>query len=1319
MGGSLNLMGGTTEFNAQTALNNLGVSQTNFSASVFINIREYGSSASNIRLVSFVDFLVAQPFIVDLTGGTSNELSIVLQGVSSSLNYNWPIVLNQTVHIVVSLNSSGTSFIMVDGSVVASGNALGLTRAGPNAPLISWASTAELSALIAEYGIWNNYSLTQADGLNLRDGTYTAATLPTQAATSYWLLAGTAGANPVANDAGMTDQMPAGNNFITINNPTGATYSATSIPYISPILVVEDIVTRSGSRVKLSIGTNPIFGTSTPIYPTKFNANPTFELNGVPVSAQGPYNSWRGTIPHVTYQLYNPGTPPQNIVIAPTDVVTWSVPDNWIGTSTQLCPAQSGTCSNYADAELVPGKGQYEPPVFGYSAFNPADNPVTFALGFNVSDPGASSWLYKNRIHNTGPTWSGAATSTPDGMPQTMTSAGGSVSATIWNSSDSNGLSTPAYGGFPCPIGTYTFVADDTNAASSLAPMSVTLTSGIPGVITTGSTNGGTLVGTTQTNKWWQWSVTQIPVEPMFTGTLTSGQPTITGISNTSDLQTGMYVVAAGVPVNTKILAINNANEITLTANATANGSVSIIAGFQYNLALTLTITAPSGSKNQTLINFRQLFNIDDFNEDDILAYDDLTASNTVMGGTANNPLGMFTSPGPAYPSAVRRLVGSDGCSQIVSPSDLCSATTFSWQPQAAVASTVWPTENPTLVGPRVLPIYSVQQYSLANNPKVFFADHYINSQGADLAVADSTYPLYPYAVEPANVVTPSGSPALGYDWMFPSTDWGPTKNCVIQVVCRDTSGNPVPHNLRTGDRVTFTAGFPSITVINAGGTASLSLAGVTTIVNVTDNITFMFVFGAGGLTEQAAMGQVDGTQILSGPDNTATVPGDILAPVEVWGIMSQQNPAIGAYIQLNHSVTIPTVTEIATRLRPIIPPGTKVYIQHSNEIFFGNFQDIFNVALGQLGGWGTNNRASWMQRGSEMDAAFTAVWGSDAGSLVRLWQPETIDAGDTTLGMTYANQQGIGVDGIVLAPYVDMDTSPSFVMGAAQIYANNPASVAYLGSVGVFLAMTVHTGAAAGATTVVLGGTSQLSLTGYTVVFGSDSTVYTIIGSSSGGTTNPTVTISPALVVAVTASETATIHQPAGFAGQVMGPIAGYVDDLRHYFKYNNDFNTTSGQLYQHYAALLATQYGTGSSGKEGFTHALPIFGCYECNVSTIVEAGVSLTNHLIRPAITADIISHFTAWELWTTFWQSMQQWGAAGMPGFAFGMAVGLQNELESSDEPGYICSDGSTDNGSVECWSYYDWQSRQRGYGLAGTPSGFAGNQYYGNVIAAGN
>lgn len=59
------------------------------------------------------------------------------------------------------------------------------------------------------------------------------------------------------------------------------------------------------------------------------------------------------------------------------------------------------------------------------------------------------------------------------------------------------------------------------------------------------------------------------------TGTLTNGNPTVTGIVSTADVEEGMIVENAGVPVGTTVLS-KTTNTIVLSANATSTGSTSL-----------------------------------------------------------------------------------------------------------------------------------------------------------------------------------------------------------------------------------------------------------------------------------------------------------------------------------------------------------------------------------------------------------------------------------------------------------------------------------------------------------------------------------------------------------------------------------------------------------------------------------------------------------------------------------------------------------------------------------------------------------------------
>jgi hypothetical protein len=67
----------------------------------------------------------------------------------------------------------------------------------------------------------------------------------------------------------------------------------------------------------------------------------------------------------------------------------------------------------------------------------------------------------------------------------------------------------------------------------------------------------------------------------VFTGTLTTGSASVTGVSSTSGLVVGQTITGTGIAAGTTILAINSASaNITLSANATATGSESLSAYF-------------------------------------------------------------------------------------------------------------------------------------------------------------------------------------------------------------------------------------------------------------------------------------------------------------------------------------------------------------------------------------------------------------------------------------------------------------------------------------------------------------------------------------------------------------------------------------------------------------------------------------------------------------------------------------------------------------------------------------------------------------------
>ena len=290
MSGSLNLRGDLGEWIARTAANcPLGVNQTAFSVSGFIQVTSCADTTA-VKVFGFESFPLSVPIFVQV-GGSNGAISIQFKGGTSF--YNWPIVSGETIHFAATFQYPGTAYIYVNGSQVASVATTGATLASANSIQIGWPGGQSGNVLISDFAFYNGTAETPTNILALRDRSTTPLALGW---TSWWTLqGGTSGANPTTSDAGLLDQMGA-NPLTTISGPTFSNYSATTLDYVSPIVVSESYISRSGSIVFFFIGTNPAFGTSVPVYPAQINANPTFLHNGSAVSAQGPY--WSSRVQH-------------------------------------------------------------------------------------------------------------------------------------------------------------------------------------------------------------------------------------------------------------------------------------------------------------------------------------------------------------------------------------------------------------------------------------------------------------------------------------------------------------------------------------------------------------------------------------------------------------------------------------------------------------------------------------------------------------------------------------------------------------------------------------------------------------------------------------------------------------------------------------------------------------------------------------------------------------------------------------------------------------------------------------------------------------
>lgn len=81
-------------------------------------------------------------------------------------------------------------------------------------------------------------------------------------------------------------------------------------------------------------------------------------------------------------------------------------------------------------------------------------------------------------------------------------------------------------------------------------------------------------------------------------GTTTNGSTSVTGLSSTAALAVGMKVIGTGIPAGATIAAITSGSALTLSANATASGTVSL----RFGVVDGATLGAAGGSQAHTLI---------------------------------------------------------------------------------------------------------------------------------------------------------------------------------------------------------------------------------------------------------------------------------------------------------------------------------------------------------------------------------------------------------------------------------------------------------------------------------------------------------------------------------------------------------------------------------------------------------------------------------------------------------------------------------------------------------------------------------------------
>jgi hypothetical protein len=535
--------------------------------------------------------------------------------------------------------------------------------------------------------------------------------------------------------------------------------------------------------------------------------------------------------------------------VQPSDVVTYTVADNWITTA-------AGYPSAATNAPVANYSGQLEPGFGGiYSGSLPSTS-RTMTMGMNIGyQPGWSSqWCmsanWMNRISgNAGAGSSGIVSMALDGRPLTINGTAGSPTSLLVASTNPNGIDALA---FPTQMasgvnGSYwTFIADETNPGSGgSTAMQVTLnvphaTMGTPifteGTVTTGVnsltlTSGGS-------------GYTDVP-SVVITGGGGSGAAGYAQINANGEV-IWITLTAVGIGyTSTPTVTLVGGDGSGATASATIGA---VISGrtWQFTAQRTTTYLADAiyldvwrtvgGTYKYTLCN-EYLFSP----ANSVAAYPSLPkrGNENAVDPTLNNWL---TTPTPKYPSILRYMGAFNTMfSSVVDASDFKNPDAFSWSEWPFLSGTQL-TEMPT--GQRTITITNVRTYALStsgypaswgvtwSSPNV-----YLTNPGTGTSTGVVSNPGWvgygsnsaggPYSIAP---------PSIGY------LNYGNSAATVDYVGEAVTSA---PHNLKTGQQITLITGNTAFPVSQGTSGSNLFTLGKSITVYVTGPNTF--AFGAEG----------------------------------------------------------------------------------------------------------------------------------------------------------------------------------------------------------------------------------------------------------------------------------------------------------------------------------------------------------------------------------------------------------------------------------------------------------------------------------------
>jgi hypothetical protein len=399
-----------------------------------------------------------------------------------------------TYHIAITFDQ-GHQVIWINGIADQFATLTGNTKTAGTNPVVFGASPVAggpFSFTLDNFAMWNDYVLSAADVVGLRDGTLLPSAIGGSATwRGWWTMSGTPGANVTLGDPGIANNF--GDAAYDLKHFAGAGTSIYSAPLVfEPQAATTPKVMTSGETIGFPF---TAISNGAPTAPSAILTAPTVKVNGTPVGTLG--NAWvTGSHPMALMTM------PGGVVAGPGDAVTLSAPVGWANTPVGITGAM-------VDAPVTNCVGR--------SAYGTDVLTKTFKPGWNNAHLG-SQWggvytITKNWRFRCGD-FSAGTTTDANGRP-TSSASFTTIRSTFFQMTPQTTVDST----IAMPVGLWAIGWDDTNPASPTT-LGLVTNSALMVSITerTDLNNAGTLIGGVQVGIVRVFQVTQLATTPQDAG---------------------------------------------------------------------------------------------------------------------------------------------------------------------------------------------------------------------------------------------------------------------------------------------------------------------------------------------------------------------------------------------------------------------------------------------------------------------------------------------------------------------------------------------------------------------------------------------------------------------------------------------------------------------------------------------------------------------------------------------------------------------------------------------------------------------------------